>query len=377
MRARGVINGFSIFIFLSALVIAVSLIWSHVGTALQLVITLALIYVIATVGFYLFVGNSGVFPFGQVAFMMIGSYVGALFAMSPNAKRNSVTGIPHVLEVAHLSPYLACLAGGLAAALVAIVISIPLIRLSGTAASLTSFAILQVVYTVAANWQSVTDGESGLAGIPLLNNIDGVCIIAVAAIGVAILFQQSRWGRRLRASREDEVAARAVGIRVHRERRIAFVLSALIMGVAGGLYAEFLGSIVPETLYLTATTTILIMLVVGGLRSLSGAVIGSLGISALTEILVKVQGGVKVAGINVHGPLGTQEVGLGVLMLVTLLVFPRGLTGSREVTWLARPIEGVLHIPRSNGRPTASTGSNQEPQIRTPEAESVREAENQ
>ena len=222
-----------------------------------------------------------------------------------------------------------------------LVVSIPLIKLSGLSASLTSLAVLQIVYVVAANWMNVTNGELGLTGIPLLPNVTEIWLVALAAIAVALFFQRSRWGRRLRASREDDVAARAVGLSFHTDRRIAFVLSAFFMGVSGALYVQLLGALVPETLYISVTTMILIMLIVGGMTSLSGAVVGSLAISAVSEILVKVQDGVQLAGVNIKGPVGIQPVGLAALMLLTLILFPKGLTRSKELTPFVRPLTAL------------------------------------
>jgi branched-chain amino acid transport system permease protein len=351
MRRSPLTQSLSVFVLLVALVSVVAGLYGPATLSLQTTLAQALVYVIATVGFYVFVGTSGVFSFGQVAFMTIGAYAGGLLAITPASKRSSQPGMPSFLASAHTFPYLACIIGGLAAAIAALILSIALMRLSGIAAALTSFAVLQVVYVITANWGSVTNGESGLAAIPLLGSITGLWITAIAAIALALLFQQSRWGRRLTASREDEVAARALGIGVHLERRIAFVLSAFIMGIAGAFEAELLGALVPETLYLTATTTILIMLVVGGLTSLSGAVTGSLFISLLTEILRRVQAGTDFFGLHVQGPAGIQQVGLAVLMLATLLLFPKGITRCREFTILARPLDRLGSIRRRAQRP--------------------------
>jgi branched-chain amino acid transport system permease protein len=348
MNRRPVIRGLSVFVVLSVLISVAALWYGPASLTLQTTLAQALIYVVATVGFYVFVGNSGVFSFGQVSFMTVGAYVGGLLAITPANKATAQPGMPAFLISAHTSPYLACLIGGLAAGVAALILSVPLIRLSGIAASLTSFAVLQVVYVVTANWGAVTNGESGLAGIPLLGNVTELWITAIAAIAIALLFQQSRWGRRLVASREDDAAARALGIGVHRERRIAFVLSAFIMGIAGAFEAELLGALVPETLYITATTQILIMLVVGGTTSLSGAVTGSLFISLVTELLRRVQAGTDFLGLNIKGPVGIQQVGLAVIMLLTLLLLPKGITASREFTFLAAPFDRLI---RRRSRP--------------------------
>jgi branched-chain amino acid transport system permease protein len=324
---------------LSATVSLIALSWNWVGVTLQPVIAQGLAFLIATIALYLFVGNSGIFSFGHIAFMSIGAYVASILMISEANKKLNQPGLPHFLSVLHLNPTLATLIGGVVAGLVALIVSIPLIKLSGLTASLTSLAILEIVHVVASNWSNVTNGELGLTGIPLLPNVTELWVAAILSIVLALGFQQSRWGRRLRASREDEVAARSLGLTVNKDRRIAFVLSAFLMGIAGALYVQLLGALVPETLYISATTMILIMLIVGGMTSLSGAIIGSIAISTVSELLVKVQDGVQIAGVNIKGPIGIQPVGLAILMLITLIIFPRGLTRSREISFLASPLE--------------------------------------
>jgi len=139
----------AIFVLLFGTVSVFALLWTVASPGLKPVIALGLVYLTATVAFYMFVGNSGVFSFGHVAFMMIGAYAGGLLAIEPADKLLNQPGMPAVLMSAHLPPYLAAVTGGLVAAVVAAALSIPLIRLSGLTASLVSFAILQIVYVIA------------------------------------------------------------------------------------------------------------------------------------------------------------------------------------------------------------------------------------
>lgn len=341
MRRRDRLNAIATFIALAGLVSIIALAWQWADAPVQVVIAQDFAYLIATVALYIFVGNSGIFSFGHVAFMAIGAYAASLLAIPRSFKQLNQPNLPHFLADAQWNPLVACVVGGVAAALVALVLSVPLMKLSGLTAALTSFAFLEIVYVVAANWSSVTNGEPGLTGIPPLSGVGELWLVSLVVIGVALVFQQSRWGRRLRASREDEVAARALGMPVTTDRRIAFVLSALFMGVAGGLYAQLLGALVPETLYISLTTLLLIMLIVGGMTSLSGAVIGCITISAVSEVLVKIQDGVTVGGLSIKGPVGIQPVGLALIMLIALLTFPKGLTRCRELTVLAGPLSDI------------------------------------
>ncbi|MEI6845262.1 MAG: branched-chain amino acid ABC transporter permease [Actinomycetes bacterium] len=333
MKKRSRTAAIYTFITLTLLVSTIALSWIWAGPTLQPVIAQGFAFLIATIALYLFVGNSGIFSFGHIAFMSLGAYVAAILMISPANKKLNQPGLPHFLATAHLNPVVATLIGGIAASLIAFIVSLPLIKLSGLTASLTSLAILEIVHVVAANWTNLTNGELGLTGIPLLPSITELWFAAVMVIAAAMGFQQSRWGRRLRASREDEVAARSLGLTVNKDRRIAFVISAFFMGIAGALYVQLLGALVPETLYISATTMILIMLIVGGMTSLSGAVVGSIAISTVSEILVKIQDGVQINGLDIKGPIGIQPVGLAIIMLLTLIIFPKGITRSREIAF--------------------------------------------
>ena len=143
------------------------------------------------------------------------------------------------------------------------------------------------------------------------------------------LFERSAMGLRLRASREDEPAARAAGISVVRERTVAFGLSGGVIALGGAVYAHFIGSFDPYSFYLELTFITLAMLVVGGASSLWGAVVGALLISALNSFLADAEQGVHV-GFDLHLPTGTRLVAIGVVMSVILILRPSGLTGGRE-----------------------------------------------
>ena len=134
----------------------------------------------------------------------------------------------------------------------------------------------------------------------------------------------------LRASRDDDVAAKASGVRTVRERLIAFVLSAAIVGAGGGLYAEFLGSMTVDEFYLEMTFVTLAMLVVGGIGSLSGAVVGVVVVTFVVEFLRTLEHGISVGPTTFALPSGSQEIGLGVVMALILILRPTGLTGGRE-----------------------------------------------
>jgi branched-chain amino acid transport system permease protein len=190
-----------------------------------------------------------------------------------------------------------------------------------------------ICYIVLGNWTSITGGQISLMGLKSYVGLWTACGFAIGAVVLAFVYQETRWALALRASREDAVAAQASGIRVASLRLGAFVLSAFVCGMGGALYGHFQGTLRVESFYLDPTFLLVTMLVVGGMRSLTGAVVGCLVISALTELLRLVEVGMPVPGtaITLSAAAGFGDVVLAALMLVILIFRPNGITGGREI----------------------------------------------
>lgn len=323
---------------LAAVVLVIAGLAELAPAVVQRRITQGLINLTAVVGLYVFAGNSGVLSFGNVAFMAIGAYVSALLTMPLAAKGVFLPDLPVWLAATEWPVLGGALAGGVAAALVAAVAGYPLMRLSGISASIATFAILVVAYVVLGNWTTVTGGQNSLMGLPIYVGQWTAAGWAIAAIAVAFLYQESRSGLLLRASREDEVASAASGVHVVRHRLAAFVIGAFISGIAGVLLGHFLGTVRVETFYLDLTFLLIAMLVIGGMRSLTGAVAGAVVITLLTELLRQAEAGVTFWGRALAAPGGLGDAVLALLMLVMILFRPNGLAGGREIEWpLRRP----------------------------------------
>lgn len=310
----------------------------------------ALLNLMLVIGLYVFVGNSGVFSFGHVAFMALGAYACALLTIPVISKGLLLPDLPQVLATAELATPVAVLLSSAFVGLLAFLVSVPLMRLSGLAAGIASLALLVIVRDVVTNSATITGGSGNLTGIPSDVTRGGLLLWVIGAIVVAFLYQQSRFGRRLRASREDESAARAVGIHVERERRIAFTLSAVITAVAGGLYGHQLGSIGPDSFYLSTTFLVIAMMVVGGVHSMRGAVTGVVVVTAVTMILDRWEAGESALGVVLKVPAGTREIALALVVIVVLILRPEGISRGREVPlpsrWRrAQLVEADARIP--------------------------------
>ena len=299
-----------------------------------------LIRVTMVVGFWIFVGNSGVVSFGHAAFGCIGAYVSAWLTLKPAMKATLLPGLPGYLAAADWHVLPAALAGGAVAALAALVTGAAILRLSGIAASIATFAFLAMINTIWANWTPVTGGTSSVVGLDRYVTPWVALGWAVAAIAIAAVYSASASGLALRATREDEVAASASGIDRYRHRLLAYTLSAFFCGAGGALMGHFIGVISPDDFYLSLTFLMLAMLVVGGVASLSGAVVGVLFLSLAVEALVRMEKGFSVGEVSFALPPGSQAIIIAVAMILVLIFRPAGLLAGREIMLSARWVAG-------------------------------------
>ena len=312
-------------------VAVVTLVCAQLSGGGQRVATDAMIKLTIVVGIYMFAGNSGVLSFGHISFLGLGAYTAAWLTIAPSIKASLMPGLPAWLIALELHPAAGTLTGGLLASAVALLFGLPLTRLAGIAASIGTFALLVIFYATFSNWTLVTGGQGSLYGLPTFTNLPIAAGVASLTILAAALYQASAAGFRLRGSREDPIAAKAVGIDIRRERLIAFVISAFFVGAAGALYAHFLTVVVAGEFYLKLTFITVAMLVIGGMRSLTGAVAGTAFVTLLSELLRQTERGFDLGFVFVGGRLGLQEVGLSTAMLLALIFRPRGITGGREL----------------------------------------------
>jgi branched-chain amino acid transport system permease protein len=220
-------------------------------------------------------------------------------------------------------------------------------RLSGLAAGIATFAVLEITNNLLRYYEKIGPGLNTFSSVPETTDLAQAAIGALVVIVAAFAYQQSRFGRQLRATREDPAAARAVGVSIYRQRLGAFALSGFLAGLAGGLYVHFL-PINADTVYLDLTFITLAMLVIGGTTSLWGAVVGALAVSALDAVLANAENGLDVLRWTIEVPAGTRIVVVSALMALVLIIRPSGLTGGRELSLdrlrrlrLPRAAEGI------------------------------------
>jgi branched-chain amino acid transport system permease protein len=313
----------------AALVVAVGVGSTLVSSSNEIYFLNALVSVAIVVAIYVFIGNSGVLSFGQMSFVAVGAFAAGILTIPLESKTGVLPELFPILRDHTIGNIASLLLGAAAGGVFALIVGLPLMRLSGLAAGIATFAVLEVTHNVLREWTKIGPGATTLSLVPETTDAKQATVGALLVVGAALVYQRSRLGRRLRASREDPAAARGVGVNVHRERLWAFTFSGALAGFAGALLVHLLGSITTEQVYLELTFLTLAMLVVGGLTSLWGAVVGALVVSALDSFLIEAEQGVDV-GVSLDLPQGTRLIFLGAIMALVLIVRPSGLTGGRE-----------------------------------------------
>jgi branched-chain amino acid transport system permease protein len=313
----------------AALVVAVG-IWSTLVSASKEIYFLnALVSVAIVVAIYVFVGNSGVLSFGQISFVAVGAFAAGVMTIPLESKTGVLPDIYPLLRDHTIGNVWSLVLAAAVGGVFAFAVGLPLMRLSGLAAGIATFAVLEITHNLLREWTKIGPGATTLSLVPETTDALQATVGALIVILVAFAYQRSRFGRLLRASREDAFAAQGVGVSVHRQRLWAFTLSGALAGFAGGLLVHLLGSITTEQVYLELTFLTLMMLVIGGMTSLFGAVVGALAVSGLDSFLSEAEQGVSV-GVSIDLPQGSRLIFLGAIMALILILRPSGLTGGRE-----------------------------------------------
>jgi len=337
----------TLWIFIVPLVVGAILVDLFASSLIVSIYTYFLINLMMVVGLQIFMGNSGVLAWTHVGFVGIGAFASAILSTPPEVKAMGVPNMYPFLVQIQMPVLPALLIGGLVAALVAALISWPLMRLSDAAGVITIFATLIVIHVVMTQWDNVTNGPRTFFGVPFYTTVWVSLIGAVVVLAAAYFFRDSSLGLRLRASRDDRFAASAVGINMVQVRYLTFVLSVLTAGIAGGIWAHFITSFSPASFYITETFFLLTMLVIGGAGSVSGAVIGALGVTLVRELLRQVEGFLNNAGFTSMEFFGLTEIVLAIFVISVLIWRPGGITGGREITWSLFGARGRLSSSQS------------------------------
>ena len=303
------------------------------------VVTLFLIDVVAAVGLAVFMGNSGILSFGHAGFMALGAYVSGIVSMNPDARKAILTEFPSLLSGISLPFWLGVFVALGCVSLFALVTGLAVVRLPRDAGAIATLGVLVIVNVVLLNATTITNGAQPLYGVSITVGWHGTLAAAIFCVAIARLYREGNAGLELRASREDEAAAEALGIDVRRRRLEAWVLSAIMSGAAGLLLGHFLGAFSPSQFYLTITLTIVAMVIVGGGNTVSGVVVGAILVTAVLQVLGNWEDGANLGPIRLPAVLGLPQLGLSVVLVLTVYARRQGLLGRQElevavVSWI-------------------------------------------
>jgi branched-chain amino acid transport system permease protein len=301
------------------------------GDYVQRIVIIIGINIVLVVSLNLSNGFTGVFSLGHVGFMAIGAYTAAILTLPLNLKAVNLPSLPGWL--AHVAlPFLpATIIGGLVAAAVALPVGLSLMRLRGAYISVATLGFLVIVQVVLTNWDALTRGARTFAGVPGVTTITNSWIWAVLAIYLVWRIGASAFGRSMRSSRDNEIAALSLGVNVLRSRLLAFTMSAFLTGVAGSLWALFITSFSPKSFSFTEAFSIITMLVIGGMGSVSGSVIGVVLITVLSELLRNAERGFSLGALQIPPLYGASQILMAVMFILVIVFRPAGIMGGKEI----------------------------------------------
>lgn len=273
------------------------------------VVNLLMVFVVLALGMHVVIGEAGQFALSHTAFYGIGIYTAGMI--------NAAWHPPFFVSI---------LAGGLLSAVLGYVIGFLALRMRDIYLALATFAFGEAMQWVFLNWEGVTGGSNGmrmqpaeLFGLKLTNDLQAypfVVLLTALMLWLTVALSRSQYGSSLRAVRESDVAAMAMGINARAMKQSAFAISAAFAGIAGGMYTLFTSFIHPESLGFQTTILVLTMVVVGGIGSVRGAVAGAIAFGLISELL--------------RQALSIQEVIYGVILMGFMMFMPKGLFADRN-----------------------------------------------
>jgi branched-chain amino acid transport system permease protein len=299
------------------------------------VLNLVAVNAILALSLNLIYGFTGMFSLGHAGFMAIGAYVCAILILSPAQKQAlwilepiiwpfSVIGAPFVVAV---------FAGGLIASFFGLLIAIPVLRLGGDYLGIATLGFAEIIRVVLTNLTPITNGALGIKGIPSYANIWWNYGWLIFTLYFMVKFLNSNFGNVLKAIRDDEIAAKNMGIDTFRYRVISFTIGAFFAGIGGALMGSLITTIDPKMFIFLLTFNVLMITVAGGLGSLSGSILGSFIITILLEWLRFVENPLTIGSFEIPGIPGMRMVIFSLALILIILFRREGMMGMREITW--------------------------------------------
>lgn len=299
------------------------------------VLNLIAVNAILALSLNLIYGFTGMFSLGHAGFMAIGAYVSAILIL-PAAQKEMMYILEPIIwpfSVLEAPFFISVLAGGLIAALLGLLIALPVLRLGGDYLGIATLGFAEIIRVVFTNITPITNGALGLKGIPPYANLGWNYFWCVLTFFVIVKLLSSNFGNCLRAIRDDEVAAKAMGINTFKCRAISFAVGAFFAGVGGALMGSLITTIDPKMFNFQLTFNILMIVVAGGLGSITGSMVGAVVITVLLEWLRFVEDTIEIGSFVIVGIPGMRMVIFSLVLLLIILYRREGIIGGYEFSW--------------------------------------------
>ena len=291
------------------------------------ILNLCGIYITLGLSMNLINGFTGLFSLGHAGFMAIGAYTVAILTMPVAMKEMNFFMKPIVPFLANVewSFLPALFMGGVMAGLFGFLIGAPVLRLTDDYLAIATLGFAEIIRVVFTNTQSITNGALGLKGIPSNTNVWWSWGIALLTIVFIEFLMKGSYGKAFKAIREDEIAARSMGINLFKHKVMSFTLGSFLAGIGGGLLAALLGTIDPNMFRIVLTFNILLIVVIGGLGSIKGSVISAIIVTIMMEVLRFLDQSINIGSIHIEGVPGMRMVIFSIILMVVVVVRKEGL----------------------------------------------------
>ena len=293
------------------------------------------IYIILALSLNLINGFTGMFSLGHAGFMALGAYTSALLTMSPSQKEMLYFLAPIIPPLANIHiPFIpALIISGLVAGLAGFLIGAPVLRLRDDYLAIATLGFSEIIRVVLTNLQSITNGSLGLKGLPRYSTtymIWGVTFISTVFFLALI---NSAFGRSCRAVRDNEIAAQAMGINVARVKITSFTIASFMAGIGGAILGHLMSTIDPKMFSFPLTYNILLIVVLGGVGSVTGSIIAAVVVTISMEALRFLDEPLNFIFTKTQGLPGLRMVVFSILLMLVIIFRQQGLMGNKEFSW--------------------------------------------
>ncbi|WFD10305.1 branched-chain amino acid ABC transporter permease [Tepidibacter hydrothermalis] len=299
------------------------------------ILNLSAIYIILGLSMNLINGFTGLFSLGHAGFMAIGAYTCAILTMSPDMKEMNFFLKPIVPMLANIQMSFlpAIIISGIISALFGFLIGAPVLRLKDDYLAIATLGFAEIIRVVFTNMQSITNGALGLKGIPAYTNIWWSWGFAIITILFMIFLIKGSYGKAFKAIREDEIAAENMGINLFKHKMLSFGIGAFFAGIGGALLGNLLGTIDPNMFRFLLTFNILLIVVLGGMGSITGTCISAVLVTVLMEALRFLDETINLGFVQIEGIQGLRMVVFSAILMIVIIFYQNGFMGNKEFTW--------------------------------------------